>query len=115
MLCITLTEFHGEEGRPDVEERVDSLVEWLELHSRELMYASIGLLVVAGGFWFYRQSNERQAQSASTALSEAESAVAAGNIPLAQSDLREAGAALREHALGDAGARAARAGALRQG
>jgi predicted negative regulator of RcsB-dependent stress response len=76
-------------NRPDVEERVDSLVGWLELHSRELMYASIGLLVVAGGFWFYRQSNERQAQSASTALSEAESAIAAGNLPLAQSDLEK--------------------------
>jgi len=75
--------------RPDVEERVDSLVGWLELHSRELMYASIGLLVVAGGFWFYRQSNERQAQSASMALSEAESAIAAGNLPLAQSDLEK--------------------------
>ena len=75
--------------RPDVEERVDSLVGWLELHSRELMYASIGLLVVAGGFWFYRQSNERQAQSALTALSEAESAIAAGNLPLAQSDLEK--------------------------
>jgi predicted negative regulator of RcsB-dependent stress response len=75
--------------RPDVEERVDSLVGWLELHSRELMYASIGLLVVAGGFWFYRQSNERQAQSASTALSEAESAISAGNLPLAQSDLEK--------------------------
>lgn len=75
--------------RPDVEARVDSLVGWLELHSRELMYASIGLLVVAGGYWFYRQSNERQAQSASTALSEAESAIAAGNLPLAQSDLEK--------------------------
>jgi predicted negative regulator of RcsB-dependent stress response len=75
--------------RPDVEERVDSLVGWLELHSRELMYVSIGLLVVAGGVWFYRQSNERQAQSASTALSEAESAISAGNLPLAQSDLEK--------------------------
>jgi predicted negative regulator of RcsB-dependent stress response len=75
--------------RPDVEERVDSLVGWLETHSRQLMYGSIGLLVVAGGFWFYRQSNERQAQSASMALSEAESAVAAGNLPLAQSSLEK--------------------------
>jgi predicted negative regulator of RcsB-dependent stress response len=76
-------------ARPDVEERVDSLVEWLELHSRQLMLGSIGLLVIAGGFWFYRQSNERQAQSASLALSEAQSAVAAGNLPLAQSDLEK--------------------------
>ncbi len=73
--------------QPDVEQRVDSLVTWLELHSRQLMYASIALLVVAGGFWFYRRSNQRQADSASTALTEAQSAVAAGNLPLAQSDL----------------------------
>ncbi|MEP7065119.1 MAG: tetratricopeptide repeat protein [Gemmatimonadota bacterium] len=76
-------------ARPDVEERVETLVEWLELHSRQLMFASIGLLLVAGGFWFYRQSNERQAQSASQALSEAESAIAAGNLPLAQSGLEK--------------------------
>ncbi|MBK5189067.1 MAG: tetratricopeptide repeat protein [Gemmatimonadaceae bacterium] len=79
----------AKKARPDVEERVDSMVGWLELHSRELMYVSIGLLVVAGGFWFYRQSNERQAQSASTALTEAQSAIAAGNLPLAQSDLEK--------------------------
>ncbi len=74
---------------PDVEEHVDSIVEWLELHSRQLMYGSIGLLVVAGGFWFYRHSNEKQAQSASTALTEAQSAVMSGNIPLAQSSLEK--------------------------
>lgn len=76
-------------ARPDVEERVDSLVTWLETNSRQLMYGSIGILVVAGGFWFYRQSNLRQAESASTALSDAQSAMAAGNLPLAQSDLEK--------------------------
>lgn len=75
--------------RPDVEERMDSLVTWLELHSRQLMFGSIGLLVVAGGFWFYKQSNMRQSESAATALTEAQSAVAAGNLPLAQSDLEK--------------------------
>jgi predicted negative regulator of RcsB-dependent stress response len=79
----------AKKAKPDVEERIDTLVDWLELHSRQLMYGSIGLLVVAGGFWFYRQSNERQAESASMALSEAESAIAAGNLPLAQSDLEK--------------------------
>jgi len=76
-------------ARPDVEERVESLVEWLELHSRQLMFGSIGLLVIAGGFWFYRQSNQRQAESASVALSEAESSIASGNLPLAQSSLEK--------------------------
>lgn len=75
--------------RPDVEERVESLVAWLEAYSRQLMYGAIALLVVAGGFWFYKQSNMRQAESASTALSEAQSALAAGNLPLAQSDLEK--------------------------
>lgn len=76
-------------ARPDVEERVDSFVDWLELHSRQLMYGSIALLLIAGGFWFYRQSNAKQAQSASTALSESEAAIASGNLPLAQSGLEK--------------------------
>jgi predicted negative regulator of RcsB-dependent stress response len=75
--------------RPDVEQRVESLVTWLEAYSRQLMYGAIALLVVAGGFWFYKQSSMRQAESASTALSEAQSAMAAGNLPLAQSDLEK--------------------------
>lgn len=73
----------------DADEHFDAFVEWLELHSRELMYASVGLLVIAGGVWFYRQSNARQAESAQTSLSEAESAIASGNVPLAQSDLEK--------------------------
>ena len=77
----------AKKARPDVEERVESLVEWLELHSRQLMFASIGLLVIAGGVWFYRHSNQKQAESASVALSEAESSIASGNLPLAQSSL----------------------------
>jgi predicted negative regulator of RcsB-dependent stress response len=79
----------AKKARPDVEQRVESLVEWLELHSRQLMFASIGLLVIAGGLWFYRQSSQRQAESASVALSEAESSIASGNLPLAQSSLEK--------------------------
>jgi predicted negative regulator of RcsB-dependent stress response len=79
----------GKKKKRDADEHFDVFVEWLELHSRELMYASIGLLVIAGGVWFYRQSNARQAESAQTSLSEAESAVASGNLPLAQSDLEK--------------------------
>jgi predicted negative regulator of RcsB-dependent stress response len=79
----------GKKKHRDADEHFDAFVEWLEVHSRELMYASIGLLVIAGGVWFYRQSNERQAESAATALSEAESAITSGNLPLAQSDLEK--------------------------
>ncbi|HEY2897969.1 MAG TPA: tetratricopeptide repeat protein [Gemmatimonadaceae bacterium] len=79
----------AKKARPDLEQRVESLVEWLELHSRQLMFGSIGLLVIAGGFWFYRHSNTLQAESASVALSESQSAIASGNLPLAQSSLEK--------------------------
>jgi len=79
----------GKKKRRDAEEHFDAFVDWLEIHSRGVMYASIGLLVIAGGVWFWRQSNERQAESAQTMLGEAESAVASGNVPLAQSDLEK--------------------------
>ena len=79
----------AKKARPDLEQRVETLVEWLELHSRQLMFGSIGLLVIAGGFWFYRHSNRLQAESASVALSESESAIASGNLPLAQSSLEK--------------------------
>lgn len=71
------------------EDRVGTLVDWLELNSRSLMYGAIGLLVVAGGVWFYRQSNARQSESAFTSLGEAQTAMAAGNMALAQSDLEK--------------------------
>jgi predicted negative regulator of RcsB-dependent stress response len=86
---LTSRNHMAKKARPDVQERVETLVEWLELHSRQLMFGSIGLLVIAGGFWFFRHSNQKQAESASVALGEAESAVASGNLPLAQSSLEK--------------------------
>jgi predicted negative regulator of RcsB-dependent stress response len=86
---LTSRNHMAKKARPDVQERVETLVEWLELHSRQLMFGSIGLLVIAGGFWFFRHSNQKQAESASVALGEAESALASGNLPLAQSSLEK--------------------------
>lgn len=87
MQCVIFRNSMTKKARPDVEERVDSLVSWLEFHSRQLMYGSFGLLLIAGGFWYYRQTTERQASSALSALTDAQSALEAGNLPLAQSDL----------------------------
>lgn len=79
----------GKKKHRDVDEHFDVIVEWLEIHSRGVMFTSIGLLVIAGGVWFWRQSNVRQAESAQASLGEAQSAIASGNIPLAQSDLEK--------------------------
>lgn len=79
----------GKKRHRDAEEHFDAFVEWLEIHSRGVMYASIALLVIAGGVLFWRQSTSRQAASAQANLGDAESAIASGNIPLAQSDLEK--------------------------
>ena len=64
-------------------------MEWFALHTREAMWAAFALVVVAGGYWFYRTSQAAQARNASAALQDAEQAVNSGNLPLAQSDLEK--------------------------
>jgi predicted negative regulator of RcsB-dependent stress response len=64
-------------------------MDWLQLYSRQISIAAAAILVVIGGVWFYKKAHEKQAQNASVALGEAAEAVAAGNLPLAQSDLEK--------------------------
>jgi lipopolysaccharide biosynthesis regulator YciM len=45
--------------------------------------------VIAAGFWFYKASHAKQVANASNALAEAEQALNAGNLALAQSDLEK--------------------------
>lgn len=64
-------------------------MEWAETHSRHLTIAAVAIAVLAGGGWFYAKSRQVQARNASAALSEAELALTAGNLPLAQSSLEQ--------------------------
>lgn len=77
----------GAAARPDMEERAQDFMEWAELHSRQLSVVAAALIVIAGGIWFYAKSRAARAANASAALVEAEQAVEAGNMPLAQNDL----------------------------
>ncbi len=79
----------GNAARPPIEERAESLGEWLQLHVREVVIAAVAVLIVAAGIWFYRESRERQMANASAALGDAVEALNAGNLPLAQSDLEK--------------------------
>ena len=67
----------------------ESLTEWLTVHSRQVMWGAIALLVVGGGVWFYERSQSIKSQRAETAYFQARQSVEAGNLPLAISDLQK--------------------------
>ncbi len=67
----------------------ESLTEWVMLHKREVTWAVVALAIVVGSFWFYERSQSIKAQRAETAYFQARQSGAAGNLPLAVSDLQK--------------------------
>lgn len=67
----------------------ESVGDWLLLHKREVMWAVLALAVAIGGFWFYERSQTLKSQRAETAYFQARQSAAAGNLPLAVSDLQK--------------------------
>ena len=65
----------------------ESLTEWFMLHNREVTWAVVGLAIIVGGGWFYERSQSLKAQRAEAAYFQARQSAAAGNLPLAVSDL----------------------------
>lgn len=67
----------------------ESLSEWLMLHKREVSWAVLALAVAVLGYWYYERSQALKAQRAETAYFQARQSAAAGNLPLAISDLKK--------------------------
>jgi predicted negative regulator of RcsB-dependent stress response len=67
----------------------ESLTEWFMLHKREVTWAVVALAIIVGGVWFYRRSQSIKAQRADAAYFQARQSAAAGNLPLAVSDLQK--------------------------
>ena len=65
------------------------MMEWFNLHSREVIWGGIAVVVLAGGGWFYNRSRELKAERAEKAYYTAQRSVTAGNLPLAESDLKK--------------------------
>ena len=79
----------GAAARPPVLVDEDSWFEWVQVHTRELLIAAMVLVVAAAVVILYRSASATQAAQAEQALVGPEQAIQAGNIPLAQSDLRK--------------------------
>ena len=76
-------------SRHTADTRLEMLSDWIQLHSRQVSWAVIGLAVVVGGGWFYIRSQNLKAERAERAYYGAQQSMASGNLPLAESDLRK--------------------------
>jgi predicted negative regulator of RcsB-dependent stress response len=75
--------------RADDESRLDSIMGWFSLNSKQaLMVLGVVALVVAG-WWFYSRSQTLKAEKAEKAYYQALQSIGSGNTPLAVSDLRK--------------------------
>jgi len=70
-------------------DRTETLMDWFQLHSKQVGWAAVGLVALAVGGWFYIRSQDLKAERAEKAYFTAQRAVVAGNLPLAESDLRK--------------------------
>ena len=70
-------------------ERSESLMDWFQLHSREVIWGGAAVVLLAAGGWFYNRSRELKAERAERAYYTASRAISAGNLPLAESDLKK--------------------------
>jgi predicted negative regulator of RcsB-dependent stress response len=69
--------------------RLEMMADWFDLHSKQVTVAVIVIAAAVGGVWFYRRSEQLKAERAERAFYAAEQSMAAGNLPLAESDLRK--------------------------
>jgi predicted negative regulator of RcsB-dependent stress response len=67
----------------------ESIGDWLLLHKRAVTWAAVIIAVILGGFWFYQRSQSIKGQRAESAYFQARQSAAAGNLPLAVSDLQK--------------------------
>jgi predicted negative regulator of RcsB-dependent stress response len=67
----------------------ESLTDWFLIHKRQVSWALLALAVAIGSIWFYQRSRALRQQNAEKAYFQARQSAAAGNIPLAVSDLKK--------------------------
>jgi len=70
----------------------ESFSEWFMLHKREVSWAVLVVAIAVLGYWYYERSQALKAQRAETAYFQARQSAAAGNLPLAISDLQKVAA-----------------------
>ena len=75
--------------RPASDNRLETISDWFELHSKAVTGGVIAVALVVGGVWFYTRSQNLKAERAERAFYSAQQSMVVGNMPLAESDLRK--------------------------
>jgi len=73
---------------PSFDDPTDSLAEWFRSNGRTTAIAATVIVLLGGGAWLYRYASAQQAVQADEQLMQPERSLSAGNIPLAQTDLK---------------------------
>jgi predicted negative regulator of RcsB-dependent stress response len=84
-----------------MQDRTDSLLGSLQLHSKKILAAAVGLAAIAGAAYLYNASEATKGVAAERAYYQAQQSVAAGNLPLATTDMRKAADRFRGTAAGN--------------
>jgi predicted negative regulator of RcsB-dependent stress response len=66
----------------------ESISDWVLVHKRAVTWGAVALAALVAGFWFYGRSQTIKSQRAESAYFQARQSAAAGNLPLAISDLQ---------------------------
>ncbi|MDQ3673910.1 MAG: tetratricopeptide repeat protein, partial [Gemmatimonadota bacterium] len=67
----------------------DSFTDWFLRNKTAISWALLAVAVAIGGLWFYQRSRSLRQQNAEKAYFQARQSAAAGNLPLAVSDLKK--------------------------
>jgi predicted negative regulator of RcsB-dependent stress response len=78
----------GAAARPAFEDRTESAMDWARTNAKALVVALIVVGAAALTFWFYQRTQTIRATRAEAALNSARQSYTAGNMPLAEADLK---------------------------
>jgi hypothetical protein len=73
----------------DDNDPTESLVAWVREHARSVGITVAALVVLGGGVWLYQYASVQQSLKADEQLLLPERSLGAGNVPLAQNDLKQ--------------------------
>ena len=76
-------------ARQSFDDPTEPFAAWIRLHAKSVGIALAAVLVLGGGVWLYQYATVQQALKADEQLMLPERSLGAGNVPLAQNDLKQ--------------------------